>query len=162
MSDNKENLDNKLVDAKKTAQDMLKAHKAPIIVSQESVVEVAKKHSAKDIFLWVIAISAIIMATLVSDQLPKYWAAASDIWVQVGVTVGLVVLAFICLAFTNQGSAFKTLLKDSGVELRRVTWPSKQETITYTWQVVVVVVIVGIMVWLLDIFFTEVVGYILG
>ncbi|HCN15520.1 MAG TPA: preprotein translocase subunit SecE, partial [Moraxellaceae bacterium] len=57
---------------------------------------------------------------------------------------------------------FKTLLQDSRVELRRVTWPSKQETLEYTWQVVVVAGILAFIVWLLDTVFSQLIQYVIG
>ncbi|OOS04665.1 protein translocase subunit secE/sec61 gamma [Moraxella cuniculi DSM 21768] len=156
MSDNKDNLD-----IQKSVRSDINEQKQPITVSKESVVEVAKKHSAKDMILWLLAIVAMILATLVSQYLPRYWAAANDIWVQIGITVALVVFGFVCLAFTNQGSAFKTLLKDAGIELRRITWPSKDETTRYTWQVIVVMIIIGVIIWLLDLFFNYIIGFII-
>lgn len=134
----------------------------PRVIAKESVVEVATRRSGLDIVLWLIAMAALIAATLSGEYLSGYWAAASNTWVRLGVTVGLVVFALICLALTNQGRAFKVLLKDAGIELRRITWPSKQETTTYTWQVIVVSVIAGILIWLLDNLFNYLVGFILG
>lgn len=164
MSDNKnnqnDNLENRLADAKAMAQQMLEKRKA-VVISEESVVEVAKTRSAKDTVLWLIAIVALISSTLISQYLPRYWAPANDSLTQFGITVALVVLAIVCLAFTHQGKAFKTLLKDAGTELRRVTWPSKDETFRYTWQVILLMIIAGVLIWLLDNGFNYLFGLIL-
>ena len=157
MSDNKDNLDIQ----SETSASGSRHTKTPITVSKESVVEVAKKRSPKDMLLWLVAIIAMISATLVSQYLPRYWAPANNVWTQIAITVGLVVFGFICLAFTNQGSAFKTLLKDAGIELRRVTWPTKDETVRYTWQVILMMIVFGIIIWLLDMFFSYVVGFVI-
>lgn len=157
MSNHQDNLETQKTSASKDTAQPKKA----ITVSKESVVEVAKTRSTKDIVLWLIAIAAMIAATLVSEYLPRYWEPANNVWVQLGITAALVVFGFICLAFTNQGSAFKTLLKDAGIELRRVTWPTKNETVKYTWQVILVMIIVGIMVWILDMLFTKLISYII-
>ncbi|OOR82704.1 preprotein translocase subunit SecE [Moraxella canis] len=157
MSDNKDNLDIQ----SETSASGSRHTKTPITVSKESVVEVAKKRSPKDMLLWLVAIIAMISATLVSQYLPRYWAPANNVWMQIAITVSLVVFGFICLAFTNQGSAFKTLLKDAGIELRRVTWPTKDETVRYTWQVILMMIVFGIIIWLLDMFFSYVVGFVI-
>ena len=138
MSDNKDNLDIQSGTSASGSQHT----KKPVTVSKESVV-------------------AMISATLVSQYLPRYWAPANNVWTQIAITVSLVVFGFICLAFTNQGSAFKTLLKDAGIELRRVTWPTKDETARYTWQVILIMIIFGIIIWLLDMFFSYIVGLII-
>lgn len=161
MSDNKDNLENKLADAKALAQDLLNKRKA-VVVSEENVVEVAKTRSIKDMILWLIAILALISSTLISQYLPKYWLPVSNPWTQIAITLLLVVLAGVCLTFTHQGRAFRVLLKDAGIELRRVTWPGKDETIRYTWQVIVVMVIVGIFIWLIDTLFNQLFGLILN
>lgn len=134
----------------------------PRVIAKESVVEVAKTRSGLDIVLWLLAGVALIGATLSGEYLSGYWSPASNTWVRLGVIVGLVVFALLCLAFTHQGRAFKVLLKDAGIELRRITWPSKEETTTYTWQVIVVAIIAGILIWLLDNIFNYLVGLILG
>lgn len=160
MSNNQDNLDTKLSDAKARAGSLLSKKTKP--ASENSAVEVAKTSSAKDIVLWLTAFAALIGATLVNQYLPGYWQPANDVWVRIGLIVALVVVALICLALTHQGRAFKILLKDAAVELRRVTWPSKDETFTNTWQVIVVIGIVGFIVWLLDNFFNWFVGLFIG
>lgn len=168
MSDNKnhpkeaskDSLETKLAEAKATAQGLLNQRKA-VVVSEENVVDVATTRSGVDIVLWLIAILALISSTLISTYLPRYWAPATETMTQLLITAGLVILAVICLAFTHQGRAFKVLLKDAGIELRRVTWPTKNETFKYTWQVIVVMIIVGFIVWLLDNLFNYLLGFIL-
>ena len=161
MSNNQDNLDSKLSDAKAVASGMLSKNKQKS-VPNTSAVEVAKTGSAKDMVLWLLAIVALIATTLVNQYLPGYWQAANDLWVRVGIIVVLIVFALVCLALTHQGRAFKILLKDAAVELRRVTWPSKDETFQYTWQVIVMIAIVGFFVWLLDNFFNWFVGLFIG
>ncbi|UNU72732.1 preprotein translocase subunit SecE [Moraxella nasovis] len=152
MSDNKNYLNTQAADHSKR----------PTTISKENVVEVAKTRSAKDVLLWILAIVALIGATLVTQYLPRYWVAANDVWVQIGITVALIVFAICCLVFTHQGHAFKVLLKDAGIELRRVTWPTKNETVRYTWQVLLAMAIVGFIVWLLDNAFNYLLGFVLN
>ncbi|ERL56632.1 MULTISPECIES: preprotein translocase subunit SecE [Psychrobacter] len=161
MSNNQDNLENKLSDAKAVGGGMLSKDKH-ISAVNTSAVEVAKTGSIKDLMLWLLAAVFLIGATLVNQYLPGYWQPANDVWVRIGIIVALIVFAVICLALTNQGRAFKILLKDAGVELRRVTWPSKDETVQYTWQVIVVIAIVGVFIWLLDNFFNWFVGIFIG
>ncbi|MDV2859810.1 preprotein translocase subunit SecE [Psychrobacter sp. CAM01] len=162
MSNNQDNLENKLSDAKATASSMLTKGKHVSAGNKTTAVEVAKTGSIKDLILWLIAAVVLIAATLVNQYLPGYWQPANDIWVRIGIIVALVVVAFVCLVLTHQGRAFKILLKDAAVELRRVTWPSKDETFQYTWQVLVVIAIVGFFIWLLDNFFNWFVGIFIG
>ncbi len=161
MSENQDNLETKLSDAQATASGTLTKGNH-VSASNTSAVEVAKTGSIKDIFLWLLAAVFLIGATLVNQYLPGYWQPANDVWVRIGIIVALVILAFVCLALTHQGRAFKILLSDAAIELRRVTWPSKDETFQYTWQVIVVIAIVGFFVWVLDNFFNWFVGVLIG
>ena len=67
--------------------------------------------------------------------------------------VALVVLAlvagFVALA-TAKGKAFFNLFKEAKTEIRKVVWPTRQETLQTTLMVVVVVLIVGLLLWGLD------------
>ncbi len=156
MSNNQDNLDNKLSDARMTAERLLNKHRR----SRPEVVK--KPRSAKDYILWFFVIVSIISATQVNSQLPAYWAPASDIWVRIAVISGLVVFALVCLAFTSHGADFKVLVKEAGIELRRVTWPTKAETINWTWLSIVFMALFGLLIWAMDVAFTEVVGMIIG
>ncbi|EYU48018.1 preprotein translocase, SecE subunit [Acinetobacter baumannii 1457504] len=75
---------------------------------------------------------------------------ANDVWVRVGVIFACIVVALGLLYATHQGKGFVRLLKDARVELRRVTWPTKQETVTTSWQVLLVVVVASLVLWCFD------------
>lgn len=109
-----------------------------------------KTGSPLDVILWVIALILLGGALMVNQYLPAYWAPANDIWVRVGVILACIVGALGLLYATHQGKGFVRLLKDARIELRRVTWPTKQETVTTSWQVLLVVTIAAIVLWCFD------------
>ncbi|ANG64801.1 preprotein translocase subunit SecE [Marinobacterium aestuarii] len=67
--------------------------------------------------------------------------------------VALIVLAllagFVALN-TAKGRSFFNLFKEAKTEIRKVVWPTRQETLQTTLMVVVVVLIVGLLLWGLD------------
>ena len=120
------------------------------IPQRNNSAEVVNSGSPLDIVLWIIALILLVGAMMVNQNLPAYWAPANDVWVRVGVILACIVGAFGLLYATHQGKGFIRLLKDSRIELRRVTWPTKQETMTTSWQVLVVVVVAAILLWCFD------------
>ncbi|MCU4448493.1 preprotein translocase subunit SecE [Acinetobacter lwoffii] len=118
--------------------------------------------SPLDMVLWVIALILLVGAMMVNQYLPAYWAPANDIWVRVGVILACIVAAFGLLYATHQGKGFIRLLKDARIELRRVTWPTKQETMSTSWQVLVVVIIASILLWCFDYILGWLMKFIIG
>ena len=60
------------------------------------------------------------------------------------------------LVFTQslQGEKFIHFAKETRIELRKVVWPTREETIKTTGMVMIAVVIVSIFLWIVDAFFT--------
>lgn len=129
---------------------------------KEQSVEVVKQSSPLDYVLWVIALALLLFATMANSYLPKYWVVANDVWVRIGVIVGSVIVALGLLYLTQQGKGFIQLLKESRIELRRVTWPTKPETISTSWQVIVVVFIAAFLIWVFDTLFSWLTKLIIG
>lgn len=123
---------------------------------------VRKGSSALDVVLWLIAITLLIMATLTNQYLPQYWAPASQVSYRVAVIVGCIVLALAILYATHQGRGFSRLLRDSRNELRRVTWPTKQETLSSSWHVVVVILVAALILWAFDSILKLLIEFIIG
>ena len=133
-----------------------------MVKRKEQSVEVVKQSSPLDYVLWVIALTLLLFATMANSYLPKYWVMANDVWVRIGVIVGSVIVALGLLYLTQQGKGFIQLLKESRIELRRVTWPTKPETISTSWQVIVVVFVAAFLIWVFDTLFSWLTKLIIG
>jgi len=120
------------------------------IPQRNNPAEVVNSGSPLDYVLWVIALILLGSSMMVNQHLPAYWAPANDVWVRVGVILACIIVALGLLYATHQGKGFVRLLKDARIELRRVTWPTKQETMTTSWQVLAVVLVASILLWCFD------------
>ena len=132
------------------------------IPQRNNPAEVVHSGSPLDIVLWVIALILLVGATMVGQYLPAYWAPANNVSVRVGVILACIVVALGLLYATHQGKGFVRLLKDARIELRRVTWPTKQETVTTSWHVLAVVVIASIVLWCFDYILGWLMKFIIG
>lgn len=66
---------------------------------------------------------------------------------------GLVLAGFVFFK-SPQGVRLKAFLKETKIELRKVVWPTKDETVKTTGMIMVAVIIVAIFLWIVDAFFT--------
>ncbi len=67
--------------------------------------------------------------------------------------IGMLVIAMVAFyiaSITDIGRRSLGFVKDSRVEVRKVVWPTRQETLQTTLAVLIMVVIVAIMLWLID------------
>ena len=84
-----------------------------------------------------------IVAYYVLKSRPEAWAS----WVAM---FGGIVAGVLLFAFSGYGRRFWRFALESRVELRKVFWPTRQETMTTTLVVLVFVVIASTFFWLLD------------
>ena len=63
---------------------------------------------------------------------------------------------------TNFGKTVYTYVLESKIELKKVSWPTKQETTQTAIGVIVIVVIIGILLWLLDMLLAWSIGTLYG
>ena len=79
--------------------------------------------------------------------------------------IGLLVVVGLAAAITYttaMGQRLWGFVSDSRMEVRKVVWPTRQETIQTTLIVFVMVLIVGIMLWLFDILLMNIVRALTG
>jgi preprotein translocase subunit SecE len=100
----------------------------------------------------------IIVAGLVGYY---YFADASALLRALGVLVA--VAAAVGVAYTSaQGQTIWKFIQGSRVELRKVVWPTREETIQTTLVVLLFALIGGVFFWLLDLFLLYVTSRITG
>jgi preprotein translocase subunit SecE len=66
---------------------------------------------------------------------------------------GLVIASLIFFK-TPQGKRLAAFTKETKIELRKVVWPTRDETVKTTGMIMVAVVIVAIFLWIVDAFFS--------
>jgi preprotein translocase subunit SecE len=98
-----------------------------------------------DTFKLVIAI-AILLAGIGGFY---YYADASLLYRVLGLVAIVIVAAGIAFT-TSTGQAILSFGRESRAEVRKVVWPTRQETVQTTLMVVVAVIILGIFLWLID------------
>jgi len=78
-----------------------------------------------------------------------YFADASKLIRVVGMLLAVGVAAAIALQ-TDKGRQVAGFVRDAQVEVRKVVWPTRQETTQVTFIVVIVVIVFAILLWILD------------
>ena len=80
-----------------------------------------------------------------------YYVLASEAaWMRWLPVVGSLVLAAVVVAFSRYGSEFRRFVELARIELRKIVWPTRQETLQTTLVVFGFVIVAGIFFWLLD------------
>jgi preprotein translocase subunit SecE len=103
------------------------------------------KDSRLDILKWSV-VAALVLAAVVGNH---YFSAAAVLYRVLGVVALAAVAAFVALQ-TVKGAAFFALVKDARAEMRKVVWPTRQETTQTTLIVVGVVLVMALLLWGLD------------
>ncbi len=75
--------------------------------------------------------------------------------------LAVAVVAFLIAATSEQGKRGLGFVREARVEVRKVVWPTRQETLQTTIAVLFMVILVAIMLWLFDMFLGWGVGKIL-
>nr|WP_217364279.1 preprotein translocase subunit SecE [Marinobacterium sp. xm-d-564] len=98
-----------------------------------------------DSLKWLVVI-AIVAVGVVGNSV---YANESLLYRVLALIALAIVAGFVALQ-TAKGKAFFRLFKEAKNEIRKVVWPTRQETLQTTLIVVVAVLIVGLLLWGLD------------
>ena len=119
--------------------------------------KIETKGSKLDGLKWLVVV-ALVAAGVVGNSV---YADQSLLYRVVAMLAIAGIAAYVAFQ-TAKGAAFLTHMKESKNEIRKVVWPTRQETGQTTMMVVGVVIIIGILLWGLDTFLSWVVSSVIG
>jgi preprotein translocase subunit SecE len=93
---------------------------------------------------------AVTILLVLGGVVGYYVLSGQPAWLRWLAFVGGMVFGIIVFASSRQGRDFWQFMLDSRIELRKIVWPSRQETGMTTLVVFVFVIIAGVFFWLLD------------
>ncbi|MEL7479278.1 MAG: preprotein translocase subunit SecE [Actinobacteria bacterium] len=113
--------------------------------------------NSMDTVKWLVSI-ALLLGAVVGNYM---YADLSVLVRAVGVVVA-VAAALGLLATTEKGRTFIAFAKESRIEVRKVVWPTRQETTHTTFIVMLATVIMALILWGLDGILFRIVGFLTG
>ncbi len=108
-------------------------------------VEKSGAYNALDIAKLTLA-AALLVAGIVAYYLFDSWNG----WARLGLFVVGLIAASAVGAFTTLGRATRSYLAESQFELRKVVWPTRDQTLRITLATIVVVIILSVLLGLID------------
>ena len=91
-----------------------------------------------------------VACLLVVAGIVAFYALDVSVWLRWGAVAAGLVLGSVVVALSRYGTALKQFWVDSRVELRKIVWPTRNETGMTTLVVFVFVIASGVFFWLLD------------
>jgi preprotein translocase subunit SecE len=98
-----------------------------------------------DIFKFLLALG-VLTISLVGFY---YYSEAPKIFRVLGILAGIIV-SLVIVSQTSKGRQAIDFVRDAQVEVRKIVWPTRQETTQTTLFVIIVVIIFAILLWVLD------------
>jgi preprotein translocase subunit SecE len=115
------------------------------------------KETRFDVLKWVVVV-ALVAVGVVGNQ----YFSAEPILYRVLALLALAAVSAVVALQTAKGQAFFVLAKEARAEIRKVVWPTRQETTQTTLIVVAVVLVMALLLWGLDTLLGWLVSLIVG
>ena len=106
---------------------------------------------------WFFVIAVVIAGVVANYYYQQQPLALRAIgWIALALIAGFVALN------TNAGAVFLAYARDSHTELRKVIWPTRDETVQTTMMVVVFVIVLSMILWCIDVVLLYLMGILTG
>jgi preprotein translocase subunit SecE len=104
----------------------------------------------------------IVFILLVSGVVASYYYSQYPWPLRLLAWIFLLAVASTIAFQTSQGKQVLDFARESRVELRKVVWPTRQETIQITFLIAIVVVILAVALWGVDSVLLRIIGWMTG
>ncbi|MBM6552288.1 preprotein translocase subunit SecE [Marinomonas ostreistagni] len=115
------------------------------------------QESRGDVFKWAVVVLLVAVAVVGNN----YFSAESLLYRLIAVLVLAGIAGFVALN-TAKGRSFAKLAKEAKTEIRRVVWPTRQETVQTTLIVLAVVIFMSLVLWGVDSLLGWIVSAVIG
>ena len=108
-------------------------------------IETTRETTGRDRLVWsliFLLVAGSVVANYYYPDIP--WGLRATGWILLACVLGGLAL------LTAKGQEIKAFSKEARTELRKVVWPTRQETTQSTFVVVVMVVITALLLWAID------------
>jgi preprotein translocase subunit SecE len=120
-------------------------------------VQTSEAASAKDTALMTLSI-LVLLAGVVAF----YWFDEDSLPLRLGMVAGGLVVAGGLLWISWYGREFRQFAQAARVELRKVVWPSREDTVRTTIMVIAFAIVMGLFFWVLDMILTWMIRLLTG
>jgi preprotein translocase subunit SecE len=103
------------------------------------------QESSFDVVKFLIALSVVVVSLIGF----YYYADASKLFRVLGVLTGVGISGLV-VASTSKGKNTIAFIREAQLEVRKIVWPTRQETLQTTLFVMIVVIVFAILLWVLD------------
>ncbi len=114
--------------------------------------------SGADIVKFVIAGLLLVAGVFAFYWYQGEWAT----WMRVAAVIAGLVLGAVAFMTSSKGPELREFFSETRFELRKVVWPTRQETMRTTWVIMAVVVVVSLILGAFDLVIQQVMKWLLG
>ncbi|WP_293730410.1 preprotein translocase subunit SecE [uncultured Actinobacillus sp.] len=113
---------------------------------KKDIEEVGQKSKGVNVFLWVLSLIIVLVASVGNVVFAEQFSTP----IRVVAIFILLVLALVFAALTNEGKRALNFFSESRVELRRIVWPTRPETMQTTFIIIAATVLLSLILWAFD------------
>lgn len=104
----------------------------------------------------------LILVLLVGGVVANYYFSSTAWAIRAAIGIVIILIVLLIALQTLKGRKAWGVIKGARIELRKVVWPTRQETVQTTLVVVAMVVVTALVLWGIDSLFMWAIGWLTG